>query len=329
MNSLPRVSVIVVNYNGWILLERCLHGLHTQTYRDLEVVVVDNGSDDGSAENVRRVFPNVKLIALDRNAGFCEGNNRGIAIARGEYIALLNNDAVPDCHWLEELIKAGERHPECGFFASRVLRQDDAGTLDSAGDGITLAGTAYRRGHLRPASQYAREEFVFGASGSAAFYRRAMLQEIGLFDEDLFMVYEDVDLSFRAQLAGYRCLYVPTAIVHHKGSGTIGRFTDFYVYQTQRNVEIIFLKDMPAVLFWLLLPFHLFYNLGGWIFFALVARRSSAFLRAKRDALSSARKILHKRRTVQIGRRVSVCYLVSFLELSWVSRIAEEKIKQI
>lgn len=326
---MPQVSVVVVNYNRWNLLNACLDGLAAQTWRDAEVIVVDNGSTDGSPENIRRAFPEVRLIALDRNTGFCEGNNRGIESARGEFVALLNNDAVPDRRWLEELIGAAELHPECGFFASRVLRQDNSELLDSAGDGITMAGTTYRRGHLQPASRYVRAEEIFGASGSAAFYRRAMLDAIGLFDEDFFAVYEDADLSFRAQLAGYKCLYVPTATAYHKGSSTIGRFTAFYVYQTQRNVEYFFLKNVPAALIFLLFPFHLFYNLLSFIFFAFVARQSAAFLRAKRDVLRDLRQILAKRKIIQAQRRAPVTRLLALLELNWLGRIAVEKMKQL
>jgi len=325
----PRVSVIVVNYNRRELLRACLLGLAAQTYTDLEVIVVDNGSTDGSPEQIARAFPQIRLIALERNTGFCEGNNRGIAVARGEFIALLNNDAVPEPRWLEELIRAADAHPECGFFASRVLRQDHPDLLDSAGDGLTLAGTTYRRGHLQLAARYVRAEEIFGASGAAAFYRRALLDAIGVFDEDFFAVYEDADLSLRAQLAGHKCRYVPTATVHHKGAGTIGRFTEFYVYQTQRNVEYFFLKNLPAQLIFLLFPFHLLYNSLGLIFFTLIARRGATFLRAKRDALRNTRQILAKRRIVQAQRRVPVTRLLALLEFGWVSRIVSEKVKQV
>ena len=328
MTDAPQVSVIIVNYDRWTLLQECLLALGAQTYRDMEIIVVDNGSSDNSAEHVKRFFPQTKAIVLERNVGFCEGNNHGIAIARGEFIALLNNDAAPDPRWLEELVKAARDHPEASFFASRVLRYDAPTLLDSAGDGIALAGTAYRRGHRQPASQYAREEFVFGASGSAAFYRRRLLQEVGLFDEDFFAVYEDADLSFRAQLAGYRCLYVPTAIVYHRGSGTIGTYSDFYVYQTQRNVEFFFLKNMPSPLCFLLLPHHLLYDLLGLLFFVLLERRGGAFLRAKRDAVRHLPRMLDKRLAIQAKRSMSVRYLLSLMERDWLFRTAREKLGQ-
>lgn len=324
---MARVSVIVVNYNRWDLLCACLNGLAAQTCNDLEVIVVDNGSTDGSPVQVARAFPRVRLIALERNTGFCEANNRGIAATRSEFIALLNNDAVPEPRWLEELIRAADAHPECGFFASRVLCQDNPALLDSAGDGIAITGAAYRRGHLQPSTRFTRPEYVFGASGSAAFYRRSMLQEIGSFDEDFFAVYEDADLSCRAQLAGYKCWYVPTAIVHHRGSSTIGRYTDLYVYQTQRNVEFFFLKNMPAPLVYVLFLNHLIYNFLGLFYFGLIHRRGGTFLRAKVDAIQCLSRMREKRRLIQSKRRISISYFMSLLQGDWIRRTLAEKFR--
>ncbi|MCL4487665.1 MAG: glycosyltransferase family 2 protein [Chloroflexi bacterium] len=320
------MSVVIVSYNRRQLLEECLRGLDAQTWKDFEIIVVDNGSDDGSAEHIRRYFQKVRLIPLERNAGFCEANNRGIKTACGELILLLNNDAVPDGQWLGELVRAAEEHPDAGFFASRVIFYDSKGVMDSAGDGLAFTGTAFRRGHYQPDSGYREARFVFGASGSAAGYRRAVLKEIGVFDQDLFAVYEDVDLSFRAQLAGFKCLYVPSAIVRHRGSRTVGKYSEFYVYQTQRNVEIFFLKDMPTLMLLLLLPSHLFYNLAGLLYFTLVKRRGRAFLKAKIDALRQLGSTLRKRSQIQAGRRVSILYLFSLMEHGWLRRTAREKL---
>lgn len=324
--SPPRVSVIIVSYNKKELLGETLAGLRRQSFRDFEIIVVDNASTDGSAEFVAATFPDARLIVSNENTGFAKGNNIGIESARGEFIAFLNNDAVPEKTWLSELLDAAARHPEAGFFASRVLRQEDPTRLDTAGDGITFAGTAYRRGHLQPAMDYAREEFIFGASGSAAFYRRSVLEEIGLFDEDFFAVYEDVDLSFRAQLAGYKCRYVPTAIVYHRGSSTIGKFSEFYVYQTQRNVEFFFFKDIPALLLAFLLPQHLLYDLFGWLYFTFRQHRGGAFWRAKGDALKSMPRILRKRKIIQAKRKVELRYLISLMSSGWIFRTVKEKL---
>lgn len=327
VNRAPRVSVVIVSFNRRDLLGQVLDALRLQTFQDFEIVVVDNGSGDGSADLVAANFPDVHLVRLGENTGFAGGNNRGIAVARGEFVALLNNDALPDPQWLTELVAVLDAHPEVGFCASRVLLQSDPHLLDAAGDGLTFAATAFRRGHRLPADGYARQERVFGASGSAAFYRRAVLDAVGCFDEEFFAVYEDVDLSFRAQMAGFPCLYVPTAVVHHRGSGTIGRYTDFYVYHTQRNVEYFCVKDLPAPLLLLLLPGHLLYNLLGLFYFTLVKRRGRSFLRAKRDAVRALPWILGRRRKVQATRRVPVRYLLSLLEPGWISRTAREKLR--
>ncbi len=321
----PRVSVVIVSFNHRDLLRQVLEALRLQTFRNFETIVVDNGSRDGSADLVAANFPDVHLVRLAENTGFAGGNNRGIAVARGEFVALLNNDALPDPRWLEELVAVMDVRPEVGFCASRVLLQSDPHLLDAAGDGLTFAATAFKRGHRLPAGGYAEQKFVFGASGSAAFWRRVVLDTVGCFDEDFFAVYEDVDLSFRAQLAGFPCLYVPTAVVHHRGSSTIGRYTDFYVYQTQRNVEYFCVKDLPTPLLLLLLPGHLLYDLLGLFYFTLVKRRGRAFVRAKWDAARTLPRLLRKRRAVQATRRVSIRYLASLLERGWISRTVREK----
>lgn len=325
-DSAPRVSVVIVSFNHRDLLAAVLECLRRQTFRDFETIVVDNGSGDGSADFVAAHFPEVELERLSTNTGFTGGNNCGIAAARGEYVAFLNNDAEPEPEWLAELVAALDSHPEAGSCASRVVLYSDPHLLDAAGDGLTFAGTAFRRGHRLAAADYSRTEFVFGASGSAALYRRDVLDAVGSFDDAFFAVYEDVDLALRAQLAGWRCLYVPAAAVHHRGSGTIGRYTDFYVYQTQRNVEYVLVKDMPLPLLLLVLPGHVLYNLFGFLYFTLVRRRGRAFVRAKWDALRTLPRLLRQRSRVQSTRRVSTRYLLSLIERGWISRTAREKL---
>jgi hypothetical protein len=247
--------------------------------------------------------------------------------ARGDFITLLNNDAVAHTHWLDELIQAAQRHPEAGFFASQVVLYSAPHLLESAGDGFSAAGTVFRRGHLREAAAYPREEYVFGAQGCAAFYRRELLDKIGLFDEDFFLVYEDADLSFRAQLAGYKCLYVPSATVYHHGGSTIGRFSELYVYQSQRNVEYVFLKDLPTALLLQMQPAHLVYNLLGFVFFASHGQMVP-FLRAKYDAIRMIPSLLKKRRHVLSNIQVPVSYIKSQVTPEWLPRIIYEKMRQ-
>ena len=315
----PAVSIVIVNWNAKELTARCLASLRAQTFRDFEVVVVDNGSSDGSAEALRQEFPEVELIALRENRGFAGGSNAGIRRAHGRYIALLNNDAEADPRWLEELIKAAEAHPEMSFFASKMVLYDCRERLDSAGDYYSIAGTAGKRGHLDRANRrkYNHTKEVFGACGGAALYRRELLEDVGLFDEDFFLAHEDTDLNFRAQLRGYRCLYVPTAVVYHRLSATIRPMSERYVYYGHRNLEYVYVKNMPGLLLGLTLPLHIVDELLSFGFF-LLQGQGGAFLRAKWDVLRVLPKLIRKRREIQRTRQVGLLRIASLLEWRWL-----------
>src|SRR2546427_3232710 len=207
-------NVIIVNHNGRHFLGDCLTSLGAQSFRNFEAWVVDNGSQDGSVRFIRDNFPWVRLISLERNVGFCAGNNLAIRETTGELVVLLNNDTAVRSNWLEELVRATLANPEVGICASRILYLAKPHALYAVGDGYTAWGTAFRRGDGElEDGRYEEAAAVFSACACAALYRRSMLDEIGLFDEDLFSNYEDVDLGFRARLAGYSCLYVPKAVV--------------------------------------------------------------------------------------------------------------------
>lgn len=209
---MPSVSFIIVNWNRRNLLGDCLESLRRQTFRNFEIILVDNGSHDGSADYVRNVFPEVRIIQLSYNAGFSIGNNMGIREARGKYIALINNDIRIDGQWLIEMVKAAEGNPSAGMFASHILRPD--GTIDSAGCMIYRDGNGMcrNRGKTSLGNTDLYPDFP---SGCAAMYRRSMLDQIGLFDERFFMYNEDTELGIRAHLVGWKCLYVPSAIALH------------------------------------------------------------------------------------------------------------------
>ncbi len=320
----PCISVIIANYNGKPYLEQALLALCDQTFRDFEVIVIDNASTDGSPQFVASEFPQVDLVSLGENTGFAKANNIGIGRARGEFIALLNNDAIPAPSWLEELFAAARRHPEAGFFASQVELYHSPGLLDSAGDELSTAGTVFRRGHLQPVADYPQEEYVFGAQACASLYRRELLEKTGLLDEDFFCVYEDADLSCRAQLAGYKCLYVPRAKVRHRGGSTIGRFSRTYVYQSHRNVEYLLFKDLPTPILLRVLPAHALYNLMAFIFFASQGQ-GLAFVQAKWDALRALPRLRAKRRQIQSNARVSMQDLLSQMRGGWFSRVLRDK----
>ncbi len=310
---MSRVSVVIVNWNGRQLIVDCLQGLQEQSVSDLQIIVVDNGSSDGSPQFLADTFPDISLISLQRNTGFATANNTAFGSLDTEYVALLNNDARPHPDWLRNLIQALELHPEAGFAASKMLFHDNHQIVDRAGDAYTRAGTAWLRGRGEPAGSYCRKEYIFGACAGAALYRFAMLKEIGFFDEDFFLLYEDVDLSFRAQLQGYPCLFVPEAIVYHKASSTIGDDSLTSVYYSHRNLEWVYIKNMPAALIPRTILQHLMYDSAALIYFSAVGQLV-VFLKAKWHALKGLRKMLAKRRRIQRRKRVTDQYIWSLLE---------------
>jgi GT2 family glycosyltransferase len=296
-----KVSVIIVNWNGEQFLERCLTALMSQTLRPHEIILVDNASSDRSLEIARR-FPSVRLIALDRNTGFARGNNLAIEVAsvESEWIALINPDAFAEPRWMEALLVAAESNPEFDVFGSELVNATDPTLLDGAGDTYHLSGLVWRMAHGMPVSADTEDEReVFSPCAAAALYRRSALRKVGGFDEDYFCYVEDVDLGFRLRLAGYRCLYVPQSVAHHVGSGTTGgQDSDFAMYHGHRNLVWTFVKNMPGILFWLLLPLHVLLNLVSIIWFALQGR-GGVILRAKRDALLNLPKMWRKRQRIQ------------------------------
>lgn len=313
----PAVSVIVVNWNGKHLLPDCLDSLSRQTFADFEVVLVDNGSADGSVEFVAVKYPDVRIIALSENLGFCGGNNAGIRATRSEYVVLLNNDTEVEPDWLAELWAYMVAHPGTAASDSKVLYFDRRNILWGAGAEYSAAGTAACRGQGLPDGpdfMFPRE--VFGAVACSAIYRRAALEDVGLLDEDFFAGYEDVDWSFRARLRGYSIANVPSSRVYHKVSATHVHNSERFVYHGQRNVVAVFVKNMPAPLFYLYLPLHLFYGLGAAVYFVAIGR-GRAYLRGRRDALLSLPHLLRKRRGVQAGRTVASWAIASRLDRSW------------
>jgi GT2 family glycosyltransferase len=303
----PKVTVVIVNWNGERFLERCLSELLPQTVAPHEIILVDNASSDASLDIVRR-FPSVRLLAQNENMGFARGNNLaiGAAAAESEWIALLNPDAFVEPHWLGALLAAAQANPGVDFFGSKLVTAADSSVLDGAGDAYHVSGLVWRRGHGAPVSSLPEKESeVFSPCAAAAMYRRSALLDVGGFDEDFFCYVEDVDLGFRLRLAGYRCLYVPTSVAHHVGSGTTGgQHSDFAVYHGHRNLVWTYVKDMPGVFFWAFLPLHLVMNLAALLVFTLRGQGAVMF-RAKRDAVLGLPKMWAKRRQVQSNRVVS------------------------
>ncbi len=245
--SYPLASVIIVNWNGKDYLKTCLDSLKTQSYPNIEVIVVDNGSKDGSVDFLNQYYlPFVKVIANRENLGFSGGNNVGIRAAKGQYILLLNNDTEADQKWIEELIREAENNPAVGMCASKIYSFSQRNIIDVAGHLLYRDGLNRGRGRLeKDAGQYDAVEEVFFPSGCAALYRKEMLDEIGLFDETFFAYGDDTDIGLRGRIAGWKCLYVPTAIVYHRYSGSTSAYSPSKVFWVERNRVWILIKYFP------------------------------------------------------------------------------------
>lgn len=244
---MPKASIIIPHLNGKHHLDDCLGSLRRQSCTNFEVLLVDNGSSDGTQAYLREHFPEVKLIELEKNRGFTGACNAGWAVANGEIIILLNNDTEVQSNWLHEIIVAFEQNPQAGIVASKMLLFDQRDTFHTAGDFYRVDGLPGNRGvWQKDVGQFDQTEPVFSACGGSAAYRHTMLDEIGFLDNDFFFSCEDVDMGWRAQLAGWQVLYVPSAIVYHKLKATGGSVTGSYY--DGRNFLYLIWKNYPSTL---------------------------------------------------------------------------------
>lgn len=310
----PRLTVIIPNFNGAAYLPTCLTALRHQTYPHLETILVDNASTDESRRIIWRDFPEVQLLPLKHNVGFSGAINRGLEHARGEIIAPLNNDTEVTPGWAQALVAALDTYPEAGIAASKILLFDRRNILHSAGDGFGRDGLPFNRGvWQKDEGQFDNDVYIFGGCGGAVAYRRSMLAEIGNFDEALFMYLEDVDLNWRAQLAGYRAVFVPQAVVYHHLSATGGG--PLASYYTGRNTIFILIKDVPGVIW----QRHLGAIINAqWqiAWQALRAWRGEAARARLRGQLAGLWGLPHwlgKRQAVQCKRRVSDHYVINLI----------------
>lgn len=302
----PKVTVIIVNWNGRQFLDRCLSSLLVQTVTPYEVILIDNASSDASVEIAQR-YSFVQVLEQDENLGFARGNNIAVKTTapESEWIVLLNPDAFPEPHWLEALLSAARDNSDFDVFGSKLVNATDPSLLDGVGDTYHISGLVWRE--RRKVSQrdwcFSIRE-IFSPCAAAALYRRQIVLDAGGFDEDYFCYVEDVDLGFRLRLAGYKAMYVRDAVVHHMGSATTGgQHSDFSVYHGHRNLVWTFVKDMPGEVFWLLLPLHVAMNLVALVVFALRGQ-GRVILRAKWDAIKGLPKMWRKRQLVQATRTV-------------------------
>lgn len=322
---MPAITLVILNYDGRSWLAGCLDALNAQ--RDapsFETLVIDNGSADDSVKLLQTQYPQVRIVETGRNLGFAGGNNACRGHAHGEWLVFLNNDTVPEPEWLSRLWQAGQTHPECALITSRLVFMHDVSIVDSAGDGYLRAGGAFKHGHGAAAAAFAASREVFGACGGAFMIRREAFEALGGFDERFFMIYEDVDLSYRARLRGLRVWYAADAIVRHAGSGSIGTATPAAVYYGQRNLEWTWIKNTPRRLLIATAVPHVMYSLAGLAHYIRLGLGGAA-LRAKWAALMALPSVLADRRRVQATRTAGVPDLERLMEADWLAAKRREK----
>lgn len=305
MVNVGQVVVIVPNWNGAHLLRDCLDSLRGQTMTPGQTIVVDDGSTDDSVTILRSEYPEVTLIERQVNGGYCRAVNAGIRASSGEHVLLLNNDAEAEPNWLAELVRAMEADAGLGSCASKMIFRDDPTRINSAGVAFRVDGVARDIGYGQPdGPQFCEAREVFGACGGAAVYRRSALEDVGLFDEDFDAYAEDTDWAFRAQLLGYRCRYLPTAVVQHRGHASFGRESHRAVFNSSRNAIYLVVKNMPDRL---LLKYGARITVAQLYQVAYFASRRRAWpsLCGKVAALANLGRTLEKRREIMRRRRVA------------------------
>ncbi len=305
-------SVIIPNWNGLEFLKACLPSLESQSYRNFEVIVVDNGSTDGSVEYIKKNFSKFRLIELSKNVGFSPAVNLGIKSARGNFIVLINNDTKVDKLCLENLLKAAKQHKEVGMVAAKMLQFYHPELIDSAGDYIDAVGHAQNIGWgEKDSEKFNKPGSVFLVTGGGSLFKREVFDKVGLFDNDYFAYMEDVDLCFRAQLAGFKGWYEPRAKIYHIHKATSSRNKSFTEYLQFRNMTMTVLKDFPKPLLlhdlnWLKI---ILVNLNTIRYLASIGYLGAA-LKAEGYILVHLFSILKKRKIVQSNVKVSQDYII-------------------
>ena len=252
---MQEVSVVIPNYNGIAYLDGVLASLEHQTIKDFEVIVVDNGSTDGSTSFIAANYPWVHVIGLSDNFGFSKAVNEGIYASRAPYVLLLNNDTEVETDFVEEMLSAIKRHNKALSCSAMMIQFFDRDKLDDAGNYYNALGWAFARGKGRDIHTYEKEEKIFAACAGAAIYRKKIFEKIGYFDEEHFAYLEDTDVGYRARIYGYENWYAPKAKVYHVGSGTSGsRYNQFKTRNSSRNNVYLIYKNMPILQIILNLP---------------------------------------------------------------------------
>lgn len=317
----PVISIVIPNWNGEDVIGDCLESLRKQTFKDFEIIVVDNGSSDSSSNLIKGRYPEVKLISLSENKGFCTAVNTGIEHSQGELIAILNNDTEVVTSWLEVLYKALQDHSEISFCSSKMLYYDQRDKINNAGIKIKRNGDSSSIGAGQPDGPFfEKEKEVFGACAGAAIYRKRLFDDIGLFDESFFAYLDDVDLSYRAQLSGHRCLFVPGAIVYHKKGYSLKRHdspNELEVLLNSRNSVYCLLKNCPKSLFFRNLHRIFLRRLELAVRYTIQrVHKGTAipFIKGKLFAYKNIGAILKKRKEILSQKKVPDSYIASIMD---------------
>lgn len=314
LEMFPKFSVLILHWRAEAYLPLCLNALIAQTYKDFEVLLLDNGNEAPLPNDFVSGFTGLDLTVFrsEDNLGFAAGNNYLAGFAKGKYLVLLNADAIPELDWLETVNEALLKTPNY-FIASRLIKFTEPDKFDGEWNVYHVSGLALRQNHNQALGLGTNEpKEVFGACAAASVYPREAFDTVGGFDEDFFAYMEDVDLDFRLQLAGYPCLYLPNAVVKHVGSASSAPRSDFAVYHGHRNLPWVFFKNMPGLLFYLLLPSHILVNLI-YLLIAPFIGKGKVMLKAKWHALKGLKSVINKRCAIQTKRKVSLKYLARLL----------------
>ncbi len=303
----PGIDIVIPNFNGRDMLRICLDSLAAQGYENSRVIVVDNGSSDGSVELIGQRYPEVELIELEQNIGFSAAVNLGIERGTKDWVLLLNNDIEMAPHCLEKLAAAIASEPGYRMFALKMLSFQQRDVLDGAGDGVLRGGVGYRLGTMESDNiTYSMKREVFGACAGAALYHRALFEQIGLFDADFFAYLEDVDFNLRAVRAGYCCCFVPEARVYHVGSATSGsKINALTVRLTTRNNIWVVCKNIPPLLFVQFLPAFLLYQFF-WFLFVVKKRHLFSYIKGISESLPEIPRMARKTTKQAIAEPLSV-----------------------
>lgn len=294
-------------------MEVCLCSLKNQVFQDFEIIVVDNGSSDGSAGFIKKEYPEIVVECFKENRGFVRAVNRGIEMSEGEYIFLLNNDTELDKNCLFAADKFLEKNKDVAICATKMLYFDNHSVINDVGDNFSVYGIASQRdkGEVDK-GQYNKQEEIFGACAGAAFYRREVFRKIGLFDEDFFAYLEDVDIAFRAQLAGFKCVFLPEAIVYHVDGGTSRKINNFSRFYTLRNSLYVIVKNMPMILLFKFFPYILLGQIRNF-FMGIKHRCLGLIFCVYFDFLKNFLNLLRKRKDIQKNKIVSNKYLINII----------------